>query len=103
GTVLCAAPCDVLLPPLHIPGASAEARFATLPPGSALPSGAECAARMHRRGWEPRPENAAANETPGVTGVRIDGAGERGQELLAARIDGAFSGTTDEIIQWAAC
>src|SRR2546425_8834298 len=32
-----------------------------LPPGSALPSDAQCAARVHRSAWEPRAENYAAN------------------------------------------
>ena len=37
--------------------------FSILPPGSALPSGAACAARVHRSTWEPRPENTTANHT----------------------------------------
>ena len=79
--------------------------FATLGPGSALPSGEECAASVRRSSWEPRPDNAAANRrTP--PGVRIDAWGgvkpEANDEFLS-RIDGRFTGTTDEIIQWAAC
>jgi autotransporter family porin len=76
---------------------------ATLPPGSALPSDATCAARVKRSNWEPRPENATANHTTGIKLGRIDGADQTGQQLLAPRIDGNFTGTTDEIIQWAAC
>jgi predicted xylan-binding protein with Ca-dependent carbohydrate-binding module len=75
----------------------------TLPPGSALPSDATCAARVKRSSWEPRPENATANHTTGIKLGRIDGADQTGQQLLAPRIDGNFTGTTDEIIQWAAC
>lgn len=75
----------------------------TLPPGSALPSDATCAARVTRSSWEPRPENTTANHTTGIKLGRIDGADQTGQQLLAPRIDGNFTGTTDEIIQWAAC
>jgi len=35
--------------------------FTTLPPGAQLPSEAECAVRVHRSSWEPRPDNYAAN------------------------------------------
>ncbi|MGB3737213.1 MAG: hypothetical protein WA964_19825 [Ilumatobacter sp.] len=66
-------------------------RFATLPPGSALPSAAQCAARV-RPAAENRPENAVANATSGT------GANDR-----YPRVDGDFTGTTDEILQWAAC
>lgn len=79
------------------------ARFTTLPPGAALPSGSECAARVRRSTWEPRPENYTANHTTGRTGTPIDGGNATAQSRLATRIDGNFTGTTDEIIQWAAC
>ena len=42
---------------------AAPGQFATLPSGSALPGDEECAARIRCNGWEPRPENAAANRT----------------------------------------
>src|SRR5215212_7406367 len=89
--------------PLSIGVASAEEHFGTLPPGAELPSGDDCAARVRYSGWEPRPENAAANQTTGFSGVTIDGAGGAFNARYAGRIDGAFTGTTDEIIQWAAC
>jgi hypothetical protein len=71
--------------------------FATLPPGSALPSSAECAARV-RPAVEVRAMNDIANHTVGNT---ISASGPVAVE--AARVDGAFTGTTDEILQWAAC
>ncbi|SNR77401.1 hypothetical protein SAMN06272737_12447 [Blastococcus mobilis] len=81
--------------------------FPLLPPGSALPSGEECATRVQRDAWEPRPENATANATPPAgpapygmsswTTAAADGPDYRG------RVDGSFTGTTDEIIQWASC
>ena len=77
--------------------------FVTLPPGSHLPSPADCAARVKRSNWEPRPQNAAANQTKGSQGVNIDGANASFNKKYAERIDGDFVGTTDEILQWGAC
>lgn len=68
-------------------------RFGTLPPGSALPTDAECAARV-RRTTEVRPDNTTANQTVGTQ--RMSGA-------YLNRVTGNFRGTTDEIIQWASC
>ncbi|WP_331117659.1 hypothetical protein [Archangium sp.] len=80
-----------------------DGRFSTLSPGSTLPSGAECAGRVRRSEWEPRPENTQANQTRGASGVRIVGASDAYNARFAGRIDGDFTGTTDEIIQWGAC
>jgi len=75
-----------------------------LPPGAPLPSGAECAARVHHSSWEPRHDNDVANHTS-VTNTL--GSFSQWNSAWNAnyrpRIDGAFQGTTDEIIQWAAC
>ncbi|HZH18264.1 MAG TPA: hypothetical protein VE057_28185 [Archangium sp.] len=84
-------------------GPGDEGYFATLPPGSALPSGAECATRVRRSSWEPRPGNATANQTRGKPGVRIEGASDEFNARFSGRIDGDFTGTTDEILQWGAC
>src|SRR5262249_40057157 len=75
--------------------------FVTLPPGSALPSDAECAARVRRSSWEPRPENYLANHT----NVYAQGGRLIGNDLYGyeQRVTGNFTGTTDEIIQWGAC
>jgi autotransporter family porin len=73
-------------------------RFSTLPVGAALPSGEQCAALV-RPAVEIRPENAAANANRGSranANTRTDWWGFN-------RVDGAFAGTTDEIIQWVAC
>ena len=77
----------------------------TLAPGSALPDGATCAARVRRSAWEPRPENGAANRPPAARPALPPWSGHdpRANADLLPRIDGAFAGTTDEIIQWAAC
>ncbi len=77
---------------------SGTGRFATLPVGAMLPSGAECEARV-RPAAETRPENSAANNTGGSR----SNANTRSDWSGFARVDGDFTGTTDEIIQWAAC
>jgi autotransporter family porin len=66
-------------------------RFGTLSPGAALPSGPDCAASV-RPVPETRADNATYNATRGV-----------GSNDRYPRVDGDFTGTTDEIIQWAAC
>jgi chitodextrinase len=78
-------------------------RFVTLAPGSMLPSGADCATRVRHDPWEPRPENMVANHTtvaPWGTGTI---GGYEAWQMQINRIDGNFTGTTDEIIQWGAC
>lgn len=65
--------------------------FATLPPGSALPSDAACAAAV-RATPELRADNATANATRGAD-----------PNDTYPRVTGAFTGTTDEILQWVAC
>lgn len=78
--------------------------FSTLPPGSFLPSDAECASLVRASPLpETHPSNASSNNTPSGPSVEIDGAqGFRG-DSLAARISGNFTGTTEELIRWAAC
>jgi autotransporter family porin len=85
-------------PPVSPPPSGGSGGFVTLPVGSVLPSGAECAGRV-RRAVEVRPENGVANANRGSranANTRADWSG-------FARVDGDFAGTTDEIIQWAAC
>jgi hypothetical protein len=89
---------------------------ALLPPGNVttLPTGTHCAEAVHRSSWEPRPDNYKRNH------VLVDPAAvhkafsirprsgsrtydPRWDSWLLQRVDGQFTGTTDEIIQWAAC
>jgi hypothetical protein len=90
--------------------------FTTKPAGiwSALPGDAACAREVHRSTWEPRPDNAAPNHVkPDAAAVHrafaarpVSGAGAtdpRWDSWLLQRVDGQFTGTTDEIFQWAAC
>src|ERR687898_513965 len=69
--------------------------FVTLAPGTELPSSSVCAERVRNSSREPRPENFAANH-PGRRGVKIDGASAGFNESFASRIDGSFTGTTDQ-------
>lgn len=86
---------------------AAPAHFGTLSPGSALPSGAQCAAWVRAR---PLPENRAANTTYNRATGRTLGAtffpasdDPRANSQIAPRVDGQFTGTTYEILRWAAC
>jgi hypothetical protein len=85
------------------PDAGNSGYSGTLSPGSVLPSTQDCALRVQRSSWEPRPQNAGANQTTGAGIAEINGANAVGNSRLAPRIDGNFTGTTDEIIQWASC
>jgi autotransporter family porin len=94
-------PYKTYLPYTARPGLSVT-RFATLPPGSKLPTEAECAASV-----KSKPENKRMNKTYNATkGSQTVGkmfADGAGTSIYNARITGNFSGTTDEILQWAAC
>jgi autotransporter family porin len=83
-------------------GGGGSAHFSTLPPGSSLPSGDQCASMVRFSSFEPRPDNYTANHT-----VPSDLSGIRGSAGALAsfidRVDGNFTGTTDEILQWGAC
>src|SRR5262249_4247050 len=85
---------------------TAPAHFATLPPGSTLPSDSQCATWVRAH---PIPENKGVNKTPNhTTGQHVsadlfsgDSAGAATR--IAPRIDGGFTGTTAEILRWTAC
>jgi hypothetical protein len=80
--------------------------FRILPPGARLPSDAQCAARVHRSSWEPRPANAESNRTVPTQPVSIAPFSqytETWNSRYLKRVSGNFRGHTDEIIQWAAC
>jgi hypothetical protein len=69
----------------------------TLAPGSTLPSDDECRSRV-RPAEENRSGNTPFNQTVGHATPPDPPYFE-----LASRVTGNFTGTTDEIIQWAAC
>jgi hypothetical protein len=83
------------------------AKATTRPAGSAVLGDAEAAARVRRSSWEPRPGNVQANQrrpTSTEIGTFLTKSGSWGTcgERLRTRVTGNFSGTTDEILQWAA-
>lgn len=86
------------------------AHFPTLPAGAALPSGAQCASAVlsSSASAEQRAANAAANhEVPTFAQLAafhafpIKGNFAPAWDFL--RVDGRFSGTTDQILRWGAC
>jgi hypothetical protein len=81
---------------------------------SSLPGGRSCTGRIHRSNWEPRPQNREENHTmPSVKEVhrafasrprsRGGSYARKWDTWLLPRVTGHFTGTTDEIFQWAAC
>jgi hypothetical protein len=77
--------------------------FSTLPVGATLPSDAECAAAIKRRPENKR-MNAGYNATRGSQTLPSNFiSGDPRGSTIAARVTGNFVGTTDEILQWAAC
>ncbi|MGE4086181.1 MAG: hypothetical protein AB7H93_24615 [Vicinamibacterales bacterium] len=83
---------------------SADAFFGTVAVGAPLPAGADCGFAVQRTGVEARPANATANHTlVPPTAIEVDGASRAWNAANAARVDGQFSGTTDEILRWASC
>jgi hypothetical protein len=90
--------------------------FRLVPAGrwGSLPSGGDCQRRVHYSTWEPRPDNTKRNSVmPDPAAVRaafaarpraVEGAYDaHWDSWLLRRVDGQFTGTTDEIFQWAAC
>jgi hypothetical protein len=90
--------------------------FTLTPPGQTqtLPSGKACVTMIHPSTWEPRPDNFKRNHVmpdPAVVHASfaarpraVGGAYDpRWDSWLLPRVDGQFTGTTDEIFQWAAC
>lgn len=70
---------------------------------ASLPSDSRAAAMVHRSSWEPRPQNYTANHTVPPPGFSVPGySGMVNHAAVFARVTGHFTGTTDEIIQWAA-
>jgi autotransporter family porin len=92
--VLTSVPRTVLtsVPPTPV----TSGQVSVLAPGTALPSDATCAAKVQPVA-EVRPDNAQYNATRGSQKNLT------GPYPMFRRVDGNFTGTTDEIIQWTAC
>jgi autotransporter family porin len=85
-------------------GGGGSGHFSTLPPGSALPTGDQCATEVRLSSFEPRPNNYTANHTVPSDLSTLHSSSQGGAPASAfARVDGNFTGTTDEILQWGAC
>lgn len=92
---------------------SSNRHFSTLPPHSALPTGRDCAqwilsAPSSARIVEVRPANALANQTEPTPAALAEFYARpvKGTFVPASdfsRVDGQFSGTTDQILRWGAC
>jgi hypothetical protein len=91
---------------VHHGSTSSAVFFNTLPPGAGLPSGAQCASLVRK---SPSPENRPGNERFNATvgyhvGPGVFPQGDKPQvKALASRIDGDFTGTTEDILRWVAC
>jgi hypothetical protein len=86
------------------PAEPAPEHFATLRPGATLPSGSQCATWVRARPTaENRRMNLLANATTGHhVGPDIYD-DSRSDSRIAPRVDGAFTGSTKDILRWAAC
>jgi len=88
------------------PATTAPAYFHTVPPGGHLPTGSQCAAWVRAR---PLKEDKGVNKKYNqVTGQRVasgffSGDLPAANKWIAPRINGQFTGTTQEILRWAAC
>ena len=83
------------------------AHFTTLPPGAQLPSSAQCATWVDAKALpENKRINAIANQTTGhsLTPDFLPASDDpRSNPQMGARVDGAFKGTTQQVLRWAAC
>jgi len=81
---------------------------------ASLPGNDTCANEVHRSAWEPRSDNnkrnhvmpdpAAVHDSFAARPVAVAGAYDaHWDSWLLKRVDGQFTGTTDEILQWGAC
>ncbi len=98
-------PADAVV---EAPSPGSEPVFQTLPPGSELPSAQSCSRRVERAELdrEIRPENETANRSvPQDLSMPPwpDFWAPSANAVFVPRIDGNFTGTTDEIIAWGAC
>jgi hypothetical protein len=83
----------------------ASVYFHTLPPGANLPSGATCARLVNS---SPQPEDRSANKPYNSrkghhVGAKFLATDDPRAQKLASRINGDFTGTTIDILRWAAC
>jgi autotransporter family porin len=88
------------------PVGDAPVHFTTLPPGSKLPTDAQCAAWVRQMTYvENKGVNQKFNNTTGhsVGSSFFSGDTAAANAVIAPRVDGQFTGTTHQILRWAAC
>ena len=95
------------LDPAPSGGSIRQAGFGTLPPGASLPGDERCAATVSAA-TETVPANIPFNEVAGTQRLPSDffapdSGDPRANTVIAARVTGAYTGTTRQILQWAAC
>ena len=103
--------CQILWPQVTVQRIeSGASKLSTLPPGSSLPTDKECVSRIQRSSIEARQENDAANrrvpEASQLASIQSWGPDigmNSNADRFRQRVTGNFTGTTDEILQWAAC
>ncbi len=83
-----------------VPAAGAQ-RLVLRGVGAGPLSDAQAARLVHRSSWEPRPNNRAANQLQ-PTAAELAYFRAHDPIPYASAVTGHFTGTTDEIIQWAA-
>lgn len=76
-------------------------KMSSRPVGSPPLADAVAAAHVRRDGWDPSPQNAAANHRV-PTAAELARYRRQDKWRWKRRVTGGFRGTTDEIIQWAA-
>src|SRR3954469_4952795 len=85
--------------------------FQRLPAGSTLPSEATCAAAIHHSTWEPRADNTTRNNTvptaaqlAAFQAANLDDFDSTANGTnWKGRVNGQYTGTTDELVQFYAC
>ncbi len=86
--------------PGHADGGSEAATIR--PAGSEPLSDGEAAAKVKRSSFEPRPGNAKYNQTVPTDAQLANFNGAPENAWAQGKVTGRFTGTTDEILQWAA-
>jgi len=100
-----AVPVFGLNPRAFLPIVLDSSKSGTRLPGSILPSDAQCAARVRAKP-ENKSTNLVYNAATGHQQLADDffgGSDPRANSEIAPRVTGHFTGTTDMILQWAAC
>ena len=108
GNALAVSPATAPVKPAAGAATNPGMYFGTLPAQAPLPrSDRLCRSLVSARGFEPRPDNYAANHTVPSERVRWPTSSDqlhwRRWIAKRGRVSGNYTGTTDQIIRWGAC